>query len=278
MITSLFYNNLTVLDYAFLTGDGRIVGNSLRVNAVLKGEVNEEGVIYDFATVKRRIKQLVDQECDHRLMVLTSQVQKRDSQYLLAIGELEYFAPIDAFCLLQENSPKGICKYLEKIILSQMPENISFVEIQLQEENEKDNNYYFHYTHGLKQHAGNCQRLFHGHRSTIKIYRNGVRDIALEKYFVEEIVRGSVHFVCLDDVFCEDNSTISIRYCGGQGQFSARLPKDQVYVVDSETTIENLASHFGQKILQLVEQKDQIEVVAFEGIDKGASISILPPL
>ena len=172
-----------------------------------------------------------------------------------------------------------------------MPQEVSKIVINLNKEKAvlKDD-IFFHYTHGLKSHYGNCQRLLHGHRSTIEIFLNNSRDRALEFEFVKKLFKKSVHFVYWENVknkkelelLLKDHlpegefsltEDIVISYTSEQGEFELTIPLSDVYILQTESTVELLAEHFVKIIQKKVGSGIPISVAAFEGIGKGAKSS-----
>src|SRR5690606_27264416 len=123
---------------------------------------------------------------------------------------------------------------------------------------------FFHYTHGLKDHYGNCQRLFHGHRSTVKVFINGKRDYEKESMLCHDIFLSSIHFCTWEnisnkeEVIAQEGEVpvgrlkrtpfVHIKYTSSQGEFKANVPGKIIYITPQETTVENLSIHFGQLI------------------------------
>ena len=69
MKISLFYKNVTVLDYAFLDDHKGVVGDALKVHVEFIGKTDKECVVYDFSYAKKKVKEIIDRDCDHRLVV-----------------------------------------------------------------------------------------------------------------------------------------------------------------------------------------------------------------
>ncbi len=57
----LFVEGLTVIDCSFLHPDRGLVGESWSVNVSLHGDLDEEGVVFDFSHAKRQLKQPLTQ-------------------------------------------------------------------------------------------------------------------------------------------------------------------------------------------------------------------------
>lgn len=299
MNISLFCEDFTGLDYAYLDRDKGFVGNSLSVNVKLTGKVSEEGILYDFSLVKKVIKQVIDNICDHKLVVPSQLVSYHKGQgklqHVLAASQskLEYIAPESAFCEIPETevSIRAIKNFLEQKITKEMPKNILGIEVNLLQEKRSDHSVYINYTHGLKDHLGNCQRLFHGHRSTFKIYIQKHRMERFERELFNKTFNKPIHFVCWDNIknqaevqkvtkqkepegIFENLHVVHIAYSASQGLFEAKLPGNLVYFMQKETTAENMSLQFCYLTREMLDRDAQITVHFHEGIGKGAISSI----
>jgi 6-pyruvoyl-tetrahydropterin synthase len=307
MKLTLFYHNITVIDYSFLDYKLGPVGNSLIVDLELEGtNDSEEGVIFDFAIAKKKVKEIIDQECDHRLIVPTDMIGLTMEEFDGAIhihypfgGDLiplAYRAPTEAICQIEceEITTGALSSFLQDTIMAQMPANIVRVGISLRQEVGSRDDSFFHYTHGLKKHYGNCQRLLHGHRNTIFIAIDGKRSIEHERKLLSTWPNQAIHFACWDNILNQGEITsalkdgesplghhpaaplIHVAYQSKQGQFELKLPANMIYILPCETTIENISSYFAKLIREQVGSEHLIQLFAFEGVGKGASTT-LPP-
>ncbi len=294
MSLNLFYEHVTVLDYASLDKHMGVVGDSLVVNVEFLGTVDLEGVIYDFSLAKKKVKEIIDEKTDHRLVVPKGlvKIDGKNAFFEYQYGKnkvVKYWSPAQAICEVESEivDQQSIKSFLEKEILNQMPNNIIKVNLEFISENSPDNSCYFNYTHGLKQHYGNCQRLLHGHRSTVKVYFDDKRDFEIENFLVKKIFNLNVHFASWENIInkneiikASSNSLpegkitgvdfIRLEYESKQGFFKVELPALDVYILQTETTVELLSQHFVKIIRGLPDKKGQISVKAFEGIGKGA--------
>jgi 6-pyruvoyl-tetrahydropterin synthase len=279
-MVQLFVNRLTVIDFSYLHGKRGLLGESWLLDLELEGDLDEQGMVLDFALVKQRIKGFVDGAIDHRLLV-----PSRDPRCHVSLNgdgarvEFGYGArsriwhqsPSDAICAIAEPeiSPRTLAQYLHAQLLPQLPENIHRLGIHLYPEAIPGACY--QYSHGLKQHQGNCQRIAHGHRSRLDIQRNGQSDSGLEQEWVrrwrdryianrEDLVERKAQDG--EDYYCFAYHTLG-------GPFRLEMPAAACYLIDGDSTVENLARYIANQ-LHLRHPDDRFQVRAYEGVDKGA--------
>lgn len=294
MKISLFYDHVTVLDYAFLDEHRGPVGHAQVVDVEFIGETDDEGVVFDFSLAKKKVKEIIDRDCDHRFVVPAGLVQTKDgrSTFKYAYGYsdnvMEYWGPDVGFCEIpfSQVSDHTLLTYLETQVMKEMPETVKAVRLKFRSEEPTDKEQsFFNYTHGLKDHYGNCQRLIHGHRSTVKVFINGQRNFKEESFLANELFSNNIHFCFWENVVnkeelienegaspegrIENTPIVHIKYESSQGVFEAKLPSEAVYLMPMETTVENLSIHFSQ-VIKRKYPKSTISVHAFEGIAKGA--------
>ena len=65
----LFVDNLTNVDFSFLDAKRGLLGETYLANIGLQGELDEQGMVCDFGTVKKIVRHWLDTELDHRLAV-----------------------------------------------------------------------------------------------------------------------------------------------------------------------------------------------------------------
>jgi 6-pyruvoyl-tetrahydropterin synthase len=287
-MVKLFIKKLTVIDFSVLDEEIGLIGNSLMVNVSLDGELNPESIIMDFSVVKKTIKRVIDDLVDHVLVVPVGNknilIECSKSTTTVSLlqpdGLLKCYVsgPSDAFLLLPSSdiTVTELEHVIEKSILDELPHGISGVSISL--ESEVINGVSYHYSHGLKKHDGNCQRIAHGHRSTMHIYVEGQRNVSLEQYWAERW--NNTYLLTAEDIVSVGQLStaaaalwhpelIASAYYGSQGRFELLTLKDDTEILPGDTTVESLALYIHDTIRAHL-PTGLLEVHAFEGIDKGA--------
>jgi 6-pyruvoyl-tetrahydropterin synthase len=238
------------VDFSYLHPKRGLVGESWAVQLVLDGSLDPQGMICDFGVVKRRVKQWLDAHLDHMLAV---PAQCRSPEQAIAVLPCT------------EIDELSVAHWCRDQLRQLFPEQVQGVELAFT--TESIDGHYYHYSHGLQQHDGNCQRIAHGHRSRIMIYRNGHRDEVLEGRWAE----------CFRDIYIGTRSHLKNQsagvhhyaYTAPQGAFELELPARCCYLIDTESTVEQIAAHLAEQI-KIDHPQDEVVVRAFEGIGKGA--------
>jgi 6-pyruvoyl-tetrahydropterin synthase len=279
-MTTLFVNRLTVIDNSILSPARGLVGESWQVDIELDGDLDYQGMVLDFGEVKRSIKRMIDQQFDHKLLVPADYPALQIAEYpeglhlsfMLEDGlQIEHRSPRDAIRLIpcERIAADRLAQIIADYLSPLTPENVSAVRVRLWPE-QRDGVFY-HYSHGLKQHAGNCQRIAHGHRSRLEILRNGQRDNALEDAWAARWT--DIYIGTRADVIGVSRRDgveyYEFGYRSAQGNFGLTLARAACYLLDSESTVENIAQHIADQ-LKAAHPGDRFKVYAYEGVDKGA--------
>ncbi|MEP7705843.1 6-carboxytetrahydropterin synthase [Paraglaciecola sp. 25GB23A] len=285
----LFVNDLTVMDFSYLCPERGMVGESWIVDVILNGDLNEESMVLDFSKVKKQLKYLIDLHIDHKLLVPVEHSYshlERDNKtdyvkvdFLRPNGRsihLNCPAEAYAFVYAAQVTMPTVSDYLKDVIATHLPDNVEGIELMLRAE--VINTPYYHYTHGLKKHDGNCQRIAHGHRSKVLVYTNQQENSELEAYWAkrwQDIYIGSsedlvdaeqVCFYLAEGDFAEH---WLFAYEASQGRFELAIPKAESEVIDTDTTVECLAQFMVNEHQRLAPEQSY-KVLAFEGVGKGA--------
>lgn len=193
-------------------------------------------------------------------------------EWRYAGGVIRMKAPAQSVLLLPalDVSKGAVTHYLTELIKTVLPSNITGIVIRLHEEN-LGTSPCFHYSHGLRHHDGNCQRIAHGHRSRIYIEENGRRSRYWEKLWSdrwEDIYLGS-HDDLEGTYLINDIPHHRFMYEASQGKFELTIPEDHCYLLNTDTTVELLAEHLAQSMASEA-IASSFTVHAYEGVGKGA--------
>jgi 6-pyruvoyl-tetrahydropterin synthase len=271
--TSLFLGRLTVIDFSYLDAQRGLLGESWIADVELSGNLDDEGVIFDFGDAKKKIKSILDNSIDHSLVVplKSKNLEQTKSELKFSYANsakcLRISAPDSSFFFAEVETVTidTLTPILEDILLAEMPKNVNSVKLSLK--TELIETPFYHYSHGLKKHDGNCQRIAHGHRSKLDVFINGVFALSWVKYYAD-LFKDS-YFITREDIVSETDLNYELEYKATQGQFSLALPKENCILMKNETTVEQIA-HFIADEIKAKLPKDQIKVKAYEGVEKGA--------
>lgn len=274
----LFVDNLTNVDFSYLDARRGMLGETWLASVELEGELDAQGMVCDFGIVKRKLRDWLDATIDHCLLVpagspaLHHQLSENQCnlQWRLADGLcITCSSPAEAITLVDATSitPESVASWCITQLKPLFPDSIDRLTLRFTPESISGP--YYHYSHGLKKHAGNCQRIAHGHRSKIEIWRNGELSIAdMERWGREwqDIYIGSEDDLSRGNT---DESTLHFAYQAQQGHFSLTMPKDHCYLINTDSTVEFIAAHIAGR-LKSETPADTIRVKAYEGLAKGA--------
>lgn len=280
-MATLFVEQLTVIDSSLLHALRGLVGETWIVDVELTGRLDDQGMVLDFGKLKPLIKQLIDDHVDHKLLVpadlpeLTASLSDNAVDISLSLPdmtEIRYNGPLSSITLVsdREINAESVARHLQAIIHRAMPENVDQVQLTLRCEPEQGA--FFHYSHGLRKHEGNCQRIAHGHRSRINVSINNQQQSKLESSWSERWK--DIYLADRNDLIEQSDiggaPHLHFAYTTEQGPFSLVIPAQRCYLLDGETTIEHIAQHVALQVREDNPHAGQIRTRVYEGFQKGA--------
>jgi 6-pyruvoyl-tetrahydropterin synthase len=280
MKNCLFVDNLTVLDFSFLHPSRGVVGESLIMDVELYGELDNQGMVFDFGDVKKHLKKEAESLVDHKLALPTS-LENLDIAYAGGVARVDYtcsdgsivqmISPEDAIVLLDTDAVtiESLQLILNQHLTTCVPKNVTRVKVRLRQESIQGA--FYQYSHGLRKHAGNCQRIAHGHRSRLEIHADGQRSQLTEYQWAKrwrDIYIGT-RSDFREEIVINGISHTRFAYDAAQGHFSLTLPSKKVYLIETDTTVEFIAEHIA-RMLKKQRPQNAFRVRAFEGVMKGA--------
>jgi len=289
---TLFVEHLDTIDCAVFDLLSGIVGRSWWVNLEIEGSVDKEGFIAEFGAIKKQAKKFLKFFIDHKLLVpqhsphIAKDTSSNQERWIFSfpvfVKPWEYRCPQGAVLEIPTESIEEmfIEQEMEKHFSSSFLPSETKVRFRLEEEIFTENQAFYCYTHGLPKHRGYCQRLFHGHRSKIKIWKNTSIDRELEWYITKKTLRNSCHFASRSQVsenldqlvlgsLGRTENMITLCYRGTMGEFFAKLPANHVFLLPNEATVEEIGYVIWKQLITDFPNKSAIQIACYEGIGKG---------
>jgi 6-pyruvoyl-tetrahydropterin synthase len=293
----LFVDDLTVIDFSYACEQRGIVGESWIVDVLLDGSLNEMSMVLDFAVVKKQIKAIIDDAVDHKLLlpIQSKSISLAESSHNAGHQTIDFMSNVASYFLqspacafasiaCEAITIEAVTEHLTQVILAELPDNVQGLTLELRPEAIPSD--YYHYTHGLKLHDGNCQRIAHGHRSKIKIFVDEQRNNALEaawcRRWQDIYIASEADRVAVEDIQLSSKAMSNLTpdhqyfsYHAPQGRFDIAVSEKVLSVVDCDSTVELLADFILRQLKSHYPAlaKHTIKVVAYEGVAKGAIVN-----
>jgi 6-pyruvoyl-tetrahydropterin synthase len=276
-LSQIFIRQVTLLDCALLNPSRGPEGRSWYVDVAWQGHVDADGVVFDFGLAKKSAKATIDAWFDHRLLVEQTLVSSKKGRCTVEshfkTGRFLLDTYPDALALLPEGTLQALwekedlgplCAVLAGAIASNGPENVTQVKVTLRENEDRHKPHYFHYTHSLRNHFGNCQR-FHGHSNIVEVFDPEGNFNLEESQRARNFLHGK-YLVSPEYVEQMTEHQAHVSYQGSQGTVRLSLPQERLLLLKEESSIENICEHLNQEL----KLAPGWQVFAYEGLSKGA--------
>ena len=258
--SEIFIDAVDTIDCAIYHQQHGVVGVSCYIDVSAEGTVaGDSFFVHDFSDLKKVIRNYLRDNVDHRLLLPTTIKFDGHCWSLPATdGDWSYLCPDSAVSQLPIPviDRVNLGNYLTGMIQEYFVAKIKITVRSLEDRE----GYQFNYTHGLPGHAGNCQRLLHGHCGLAMTVPPHELTMPIPKY---------VHFANSDHVVDDDSKQLTVSYTSQEGKFVATIPRHRVVVLpDQQATIEMISHYLANNIEQIVGCR--MPITCYEGAGKGA--------
>lgn len=286
MESSIFFNDLTVIDFSLITKDGLIVGGSATLNLELSGPIDShEGVVVDFSAGKKQIKALIDgiggfdHKCwvnvDEPNIIIEQNVEADTVKVTHRLSGLTIEGETDMFSWIHGDRPEDeITKFLNERLSPYVVSNVFLNTSVIPVPTTDTTSHIFRYVHGLKYSTSyGCKNLIHGHKSYIsaKLAPNadkGLADRVLAS--IASALDGTI-FADAEDTDAK-GLTYKVSYSTKErGRMSMSFTQKFI-VLETQTTVEHLVEYICARYYDQLVTAGVTELYVSEGLCKGAKV------
>ena len=235
------------------------------------------GLCISLRVVRLEVRKYLQYHIDHRLLLPTnSNVRYHQGSWQLQSkhGAWTYNCPAEAVCQLPTAviNTDTVAAILQTRLQNDLP-HLPLVQVSLANDQHTVGQK-FHYTHGLPNHDGNCQRLLHGHQGFLQVHTGLQRHPELEQHLVSKVLKNYIHFA--NSQHTKHNSTsVEVCYDSKQGYFHASMPRQQCLIIpEQETSIESISQYLATYLRNNYNLQQATRLVCYEGLNKGAAVQI----
>lgn len=306
--STMFLNDITVVDHAYIDDRGRVVGGSFNPCFEVSGTPDPvEKVVVDFSTIKKDIKDIIDGHSfnfkdngfDHKVWIIEgysciTEVRMAgnmvsENNTTIITPHVTITLPGDAVKMIPEiedATPQYTTDYIglafEAQVQRQLEKKYPNINIMVKCTNTEHihtptaainrNAYRFRYVHGLKDSTSyGCKNIAHGHGSFISSDSdpNGLLELVARELDDTMFVR---HDNILRVTQTPESSEITIGYTTPRGSFEMTVDATahKIVVLTTETTVEYLATYVKERFGSLMKASDMTSFCISEGLSKGA--------
>jgi len=305
MKSTMFLNNITAVDHAYIDHHGMVIGGAVNPTMFVSGEVDPvENVVIDFSTVKKDIKHIIDAKYsgfDHKLWIIDGYSNCTIIENSSGTNNIRIVtpcviidAPRDAFKFIKYPTfipvdyRSSVIAQMEHELMSEL--NITHAGSNILVSLDFDESFWgnvrmdtpmmpFRYVHGLKDSTSwGCQNIAHGHLSYLAAAGNN----ALEAEMVCQRIAADLDktiFVREDNVTYMGEDRVVLGYETARGKFEMTILENawshgHVSLIETETTIEHLAEKIAEVYRDDLKAAGVHMLFVSEGLNKGAVAEI----